>query len=101
MCSVAFFKLRCFLLSMNRKITTYIVNLEKRQDRRVFIEEEFSSHSFFEVNILKAIEDKIPAIGLYQSLCKVVRLAKSLNLPFFLFCEDDHKFTKHFNFNLF
>jgi len=86
---------------MNRKITTYIVNLEKRQDRRIFIEEEFSSHLFFEVKILKAIEDKIPAIGLYQSLCKVVRLAKSLNLPFFLFCEDDHKFTKHFEFGRF
>lgn len=76
---------------------TYIVNLEKRKDRKRFVLKQFRDRSEFEVEVINAIEHTIPAFGLYQSLCKLIEIAKIQNLPYILFCEDDHQFTEHYD----
>ncbi|TCV09618.1 resolvase-like protein [Sphingobacterium alimentarium] len=51
---------------MNRKITTYIVNLEKRQDRRVFIEEEFRKQFTSMISFVKKYKGKVSYILVYS-----------------------------------
>ena len=81
----------------NKIIPTYIINLEKRIDRKLYIQDEFRNRPEFDVNIVKAIEDEIPAIGLYKSLIKIILVAKEKSLPYVLICEDDHQFTQYYN----
>ncbi|MEN5433860.1 hypothetical protein ABE545_09485 [Sphingobacterium faecium] len=78
-------------------IPTYIINLEKRKDRRLYIEQEFANRVEFNLTIVKAIEDKVPAIGLYKTVKNILIQAKGLLLPYVLICEDDHQFTKNYN----
>jgi len=82
---------------MNSTIPTYIINLEKREDRRAHIENEFSGRPEFSVHLVKAIEDSVPAVGLYRSLHSIVAEAKKQDLPYVLVCEDDHQFTPHYS----
>lgn len=84
-------------IHMNKKIPTFVINLKKRHDRRSFSEKEFKNRLSFSVNVIEAVENEIPAVGLYLSLCKVIRIAKKQHYPYVLFCEDDHQFTKFFD----
>ena len=77
-------------------IPTYIINLEKRKDRRSYIEQEFANKAEFNLTIVKAIEDKIPAVGLYKTLKTILLQAKGNSLPYILICEDDHQFTNYY-----
>ncbi|MFZ4263758.1 hypothetical protein ACFRAE_17105 [Sphingobacterium sp. HJSM2_6] len=86
---------------MRNKIPTYIVNLKHRIDRKKNIIKEFRGQLEFEVHFYDAIIDKTPAKGLYKSLINIIKLAKSQNLPYLLFCEDDHVFTENFDFERF
>ncbi|MGO1594999.1 MAG: hypothetical protein ACTHYC_13380 [Sphingobacterium sp.] len=82
---------------MNLSIPTYIINLEKRTDRRAHIEKEFSGRTEFNIHLVKAVEDSIPTVGLYKSLYSVITEAKRQDFPFVLVCEDDHQFTEHYS----
>lgn len=64
--------------------------LKKRKDRKNHIFNEFIKHKNFEVVILEAVENIVPAVGLYLSLCNVIEKAQFEKLPYVLFCEDDH-----------
>lgn len=78
-------------------IQVYAVNLRYRQERRAHIIKQFEGRREFNLNILNAVEDSLPTYGLWKSLCKAVRLARDQALPYFVFCEDDHIFTSHYN----
>lgn len=78
-------------------IPTKIINLEKRGDRRSYIEREFSGRSEFDVQIVRAIVDDIPSRGLYSTVMEVIQKAKKDQLPFVLICEDDHQFTVNYD----
>lgn len=82
-------------------IPTYIVNLKKRSDRREYIKNEFRNHPQFDVHLIDAISNEIPAVGLYKSFLKIIEIAVAENYPFVLFCEDDHQFTNEFKFKYF
>lgn len=78
-------------------IPTYIVNLEKRHDRRESMERQFDDKYEFATTFVKAVEHWDGAVGLWLSLVNVVKMAKEKNLDKFLFCEDDHVFTNNYS----
>ena len=81
---------------MHNGIPTYVINLKHRTDRRAHIVKEFHNRSEFSVRIQEACEHKIGAVGLWQSICKVIALAENDRLDFVLLCEDDHQFTDEY-----
>lgn len=83
------------------KHQTYIINLEKRIDRKVNIQKEFATYEEFDITIFKAIEHQRGSLGLFQSFQKIVGLAAEQNLDYVIICEDDHVFTANYNKHLF
>lgn len=77
-----------------RPINTYIINLEKRSDRREDVLSEFKYRSEFDVKIVTAIEDSFGAMGLWKTLCLIVQDALMRESDYILVCEDDHKFAE-------
>lgn len=82
-------------------IPVYIINLEYRTDRRVYIKEQFEDYPEFKVHFFNAIKDQEPAVGLYRSLREIVKIAQTQDLPYVVICEDDHKFTDAYNKDIF
>lgn len=75
------------------KISTYIINLKKRTDRKEHILKQFENREEFDVNIIEACENQNGKTGLWKSLCKIINIAKEKDLEYVLVCEDDHFFT--------
>ncbi len=82
-------------------LPAYVVNLPERTDRRGHIEKQFSGRKEFQVHIVDACVSRNGAKGLWESLCKVVRMAKSNDDDVILFCEDDHTFVSSYRSSLF
>lgn len=80
-----------------KKIPTFVVNLPDRTDRYNHIVKEFEGRDEFELTIIRAVEHKIGAIGLWQSFRNLVKQAQKNNLDYILICEDDHQFTAKYN----
>lgn len=72
------------------------INLESRTERKNHIEIEFSDRHEFNLRIVQAIKHEVGAIGLWQSLIGVVKEMSLYDDEYFIFCEDDHTFTKHY-----
>lgn len=79
-------------------IHTFVINLAKRTDRRRDIIEEFSNRSEFRINIVNAIEEPFGALGLWKTLCLIIRKADDEKPDYILICEDDHKFTRNYQY---
>lgn len=88
-------------LDMNKEeknpIPIFAVNLKQRPERRRHIIGQFEGRKEFDFTVLDAIEDESPRLGLWKSLCMTVRMAKERRLDYFIFCEDDHIFTEHYD----
>ncbi len=82
-------------------LPTYVVNLPCRTDRRAFMEKQFARRSEFNVRFVEACASRSGARGLWESLCKVVRMAKQCDDDVIVFCEDDHEFTPSYHPSLF
>lgn len=78
-------------------IPTYVINLPKRTDRLDHIRKEFNERSEYDLHILEASSHDIGAIGLWQSICRIIAEAKESDEDFVLICEDDHFFTDTYN----
>lgn len=78
-------------------INVYAVNLRSRLDRRKHIISQFKGREEFDFTLLDAIESESAKLGLWKSLCLTVQKAKERKLDYFIFCEDDHIFTPHYN----
>lgn len=76
------------------------INLENRPERKKHILTEFSGRDEFKLQIITAIKHDIGSIGLWQSLQSVVRRMQENDIDFFIFCEDDHTFTKSYSLKL-
>ena len=79
------------------KIPTFVINLKQRTERKEHIINEFETHPEFDVHLVEACEHSYGAVGLWQSICKIVRQAKVQHLDYVLICEDDHRFSQHYN----
>lgn len=78
-------------------IPTYVINIPERTDRLEHIRKEFEGRPEFDLHILEASRHEIGAIGLWQSICRIITEAKRANEDFVLICEDDHFFTEAYN----
>ena len=74
-------------------IPTYVINLKERKDRLKHIKFQFLDKSEFEISVIAAVKHPVGAIGLWQSIHKIVDMAQKQNKDFILICEDDHEFT--------
>lgn len=79
------------------KIKVYIPNLENRQDRRASIIKQFNKKNIFEINIIRPTYDRYAHKSLWKTFYDIVKKESQLNSDFFIFCEDDHVFTKFYN----
>ena len=80
------------------KISVYALNLSNRPDRLKNIQKQFHKKSEFNFNVVSAIKHEIGAYGQWKSLIRIVKQEIEKNSDFFIFCEDDHVFTKDYNF---
>lgn len=78
-------------------IPTYIINLKHRTDRREHIIREFANRPEFLVEFVDACEHTVGAMGLWQSICKIISSAEKECKEFVLIAEDDHQFTSEYN----
>jgi len=81
----------------NRTIPTYIINREKRTDRKEHIIKEFQGRDEFNTTIVTAREHEIGAIGLWNSIKHILTDLVSDSDDYILICEDDHQFTMHYS----
>lgn len=82
-------------------IKIYTVNIPKRTERRSHIVQQFKNKYEFYFKIIKPNIDKTPTISLWKTLQSVVNIQKNHEDHFFIFCEDDHMFTKDYSFEFF
>lgn len=75
----------------------YIINLKKRTDRLEYVLEQFSRKPEFDIHILEACIHKIGAVGLWQSIVKVINQVNDSEDDVVVICEDDHAFTKWYD----
>lgn len=83
-------------------ILVFAINLKTRTDRKVHISEQYKSKSEFEFNIVPAIKHEIGAMGLWQTMRRIVEQAQANNSEeYIVICEDDHLFTEYYDTNRF
>src|SRR5690606_5207902 len=86
-------------MSQKCKIPTYIVNLKHRADRKEHTIHEFSKHDEFDFQIVRAIEDKRGAVGLWKTIQGIITDVKKRDKEYIIICQDDHTFTDVYNRN--
>lgn len=74
-------------------LPVYIINLKERIERRKHIEKQFKDKLEFKINFVDAIKHPIGAVGLWQSIVKIIRIATKHDDDIIIICEDDHIFT--------
>lgn len=77
-------------------IPTYVINLKERTDRLTHIEQQFGGKSEFEVTIMEASKHAIGAVGLWQSILKIIKIALDSDDDAIIICEDDLQFTTQY-----
>lgn len=79
-------------------IPVYVINLKERLDRRKHIEEQFKDRKEFDLHIVEACKHEIGAVGLWQSISKIIQqVAERDEDDVIIICEDDHLFTADYN----
>jgi hypothetical protein len=82
------------------ELSTNIVNLPHRIDRREHIISQFAGRHEFVFELIPAIEHEKGAYGLWQTVQKIVQKESGKENNFFILCEDDHTFTKNYSVDL-
>lgn len=77
-------------------IPTYVINLKERTERLDHIKKQFEDKPEFDVKIIEACKNTNGAIGLWQSMLKVLNLAMQNDDDVIIICEDDHEFTNDY-----
>lgn len=87
------------LAAMNDEICipTYIINLPKRTDRLTHVLSQFEGKAEFDIHVIEAVEHPTGAVGLWHSICKVVKIAIEKQEDVIILCEDDHEFTSGYD----
>lgn len=78
-------------------VSTYIINLPERTERRRHIKEQFEGRDEFAVCFIEACKHQVGAVGLWLSIRKVIELAIQNEDEVIIICEDDHEFTPDYN----
>lgn len=83
--------------NINLYIPVYAINMKEREDRRQSIINEFEMKPEFELHLVEACTHRKGTIGLWNSMVKIVQMAKDNNEEFVIICEDDHFFTENYS----
>lgn len=78
-------------------ISTYVINLRDRKERRDHITSEFNNKPEFDMKIIDACIHEIGAVGLWNSIIEIVKLAVEDDEDVIIICEDDHYFTENYS----
>lgn len=82
-------------------IPTYIINLKERPDRLTHALSQFEGKTEFEIHVVEACKHPVGAVGLWQSIVKIIREIIDGDDDVIIICEDDHTFTPNYNRNEF
>ncbi len=91
------FNVKASMHISTKQISTYVINLPERTDRREHIEKQFRDKPEFCIEIVEAERHEIGAVGLWKSICKVIRMAQERSDETIIICEDDHEFTNDYS----
>ena len=80
-------------------IPTYVINMKERLDRKKHIIGEFKGRDEFDVTYMDACTHTIGAVGLWNSIVRIIRLAIENEDDVIVICEDDHYFTEDYSKN--
>lgn len=78
-------------------IEANVINLLKRTDRKTSIVREFEGREEFRLNLISAIEHQVGGIGLWNTICGILKQSDEEDLDYVVICEDDHVFTSHYS----
>lgn len=81
----------------NIVIPTYIINLPERTDRLEHIKKQFAEKDEFKVQIIEACKNPIGAVGLWETIRKIIKIAIENEDDVIIICEDDHAFTSDYS----
>jgi hypothetical protein len=81
-------------------IPTYIINLPERTERLNHIKKQFAGKDEFKVQIIEACKNPIGAVGLWESIRKIIKIAMDNEDDVIIICEDDHQFTADYSRSL-
>ncbi|MBZ4187682.1 hypothetical protein [Niabella beijingensis] len=81
----------------NFVLPVYVINLPERMERRKHIMKQFEGRSEFDVRLIDAMKRPVGALGLWESIRKVILLATERNEDVIIICEDDHEFTSDYS----
>jgi hypothetical protein len=73
-------------------IPTYIINLDKRTDRRANILKEFSGKDEFNVMFIAPIKNSVSTVSLWLTIQHIISSVE-MEEQYIIICEDDHQFT--------
>lgn len=82
------------------KIPTFVLNLERRKDRREHIINQFAGKDEFDLKFVNPIAEENPAISLWNTVKYIINELLSPESDFVLICEDDHTFTDKYDKDL-
>lgn len=85
------------MVTKNKFIPAYIINLSEREDRLKNVLNEFKGKREFDVKIINAVKHKIGAMGLWMTIQKIIQFAIKNDDDVIIICEDDHQFTSAYN----
>ena len=81
----------------NLSIPTYIINLPYRKDRLEHIKKQFAGKSEFDIKIIEACKNSNGALGLWESIRKIIKMGIDNDDDVLIVCEDDHEFTANYS----
>lgn len=81
-------------------IPIYAINMKSREKRRQHIVSQFEGRKEFDFHLVEACEHSKGTIGLWNSIVKIIRMAKEQKEKVIIICEDDHFFTENYSWRL-
>lgn len=78
-------------------LPVYVINMREREERKLHILKEFEHKEEFELNLVEASVHSIGAVGLWNSMIRIIKTAKEKEDDIIVICEDDHYFTENYS----
>ena len=74
-------------------IPTYVINMKQRPERLKHVLSQFEGKTEFDIHVVEACKHEIGAVGLWQSIVKIIKEIVNGDDDVIIICEDDHTFT--------
>jgi hypothetical protein len=81
----------------NKYIRSFVVNLNRRTGRRAHTIKQFADREEFQMNLVKAVEHPVGAIGLWITIRHILKDLVEPQDEYIILCQDDHLFTKGYS----